>query len=131
MISNSHEIKKLEFFQKKDRQIEGIQIFTIVFVFTHFFSIVFDLPSIWRIFMFFVQIRDHLSSETCWDILSLLGKDYFKVYRIICFPKSVKVAVMIIQFLKDEVTLLNRDSRLNQTYRRTVNAIYYLERNDN
>ena len=34
------------FSKKKDRQIEGIQIFTIVFVFTHFFSIVFDLPSI-------------------------------------------------------------------------------------
>ena len=80
---------------------------------------------------YFVRIRDHLSSGTCVDISSLIGINYILVYRIICFPKSVKVAVMIIQFLKDEVTLLNRDSRLNQTYRRTVNAIYYLERNDN
>ena len=49
---------------------------------------------------YFVRIRDHLSSGTCVDISSLLGINYFLVYRIICFPKSVKVAVMIIQWLQ-------------------------------
>ena len=50
--------------------------------------------------IYFVRTQDHLSSGTCVDISSLLGINYFLVYRIICFPKSVKVAIMIIQFFK-------------------------------